>query len=272
MHLQNTEMRVARRAAPVPSSEPSPTPPRDPLSDDLEYRTLRPQHRWYVPLKFAVEWVIAVLLIVPATLLIACIAILVKLTSPGRALYWQRRVGLNGRVFTMVKLRTMVQDSESRTGPVWCAADDPRVTRIGRILRETHLDELPQIWNVLRGEMSLIGPRPERPEIVERLERTIPNYRDRVAVRPGMTGLAQVQLPADSDDNSVRRKLACDRYYASQLSPWLDLRITVCTGLYLFSAALKSLCNSLVVSYRRDIERVFAEGTLFEDPQPAAPR
>jgi lipopolysaccharide/colanic/teichoic acid biosynthesis glycosyltransferase len=109
---------------------------------------------------------------------------------------------------------------------------DPRVTRIGALLRTSHLDELPQLWNVLRGEMSLIGPRPERPEFVPELERELPGYWQRLLVRPGVTGLAQVQLPPDSDLTSVRRKLAHDLYYIRHLSAWLDVRLLVCTGLY----------------------------------------
>jgi lipopolysaccharide/colanic/teichoic acid biosynthesis glycosyltransferase len=256
VHLQNAELRPVRRTH-LSFDSPSTAP------------SIRPEYRWYVPLKAAVDWLAALLLAVPAGVMILLLAALVRLTSPGRAFYSQRRVGLNGRVFTMYKLRTMVENCELTTGPVWCTRDDPRVTGIGRILRDTHLDELPQIWNVLRGEMSLIGPRPERPEIVARLERTIPNYLDRIAVRPGLTGLAQVQLPADSDDDSVRRKLACDRYYASLLSPWLDLRIALCTCLYLFSAVLKALCHSLVSSCKREIERRFGDSALFEE-RPAA--
>jgi lipopolysaccharide/colanic/teichoic acid biosynthesis glycosyltransferase len=109
---------------------------------------------------------------------------------------------------------------------------DPRITWFGALLRATHLDELPQLLNVLRGDMSLIGPRPERPEFLPELERALPGYRKRLAVRPGVTGLAQVQLPADSDVDSVRRKLVYDLFYIERLSPWLDLRLLVCTLFY----------------------------------------
>jgi lipopolysaccharide/colanic/teichoic acid biosynthesis glycosyltransferase len=109
---------------------------------------------------------------------------------------------------------------------------DPRVTRVGWFLRATHLDELPQLLNVLRGEMSLIGPRPERPEFLPELEHALPAYRQRLLVRPGVTGLAQVQQPADTDLDSVRRKLAYDLYYVQRLGPWLDLRLLFATVLY----------------------------------------
>jgi lipopolysaccharide/colanic/teichoic acid biosynthesis glycosyltransferase len=229
-----------------------------------------PHLRWYPACKVVVEWTATLLLAIPVTLLIASLAVLVKLTSRGRAFYLQRRVGRGGRIFTMIKLRTMIEDSEAKTGPVWCKSEDPRVTPIGSFLRTTHLDELPQIWNVLRGQMSLIGPRPERPEIVARLEATIPNYRDRLALRPGLTGLAQVQLPPDSSDQTVAKKLAFDRYYVVHLSPALDLRITLSTCLYLFSSVLKSLCHCLVGSYRREIERALDQEDLFDEPSAAA--
>ena len=115
------------------------------------------------------------------------------------------------------------------------------MTPVGPILRKTHLDELPQLWNVLRGEMSLVGPRPERPEIVSRLEHDIPAYRDRETMLPGVTGLAQVQLPPDTDLEDVRRKLACDLSYFQNASLWLDLRIVLCT-------ALKVICVPPAIS------------------------
>ena len=140
-----------------------------------------------------------------------------KLTSPGPAFYTQTRVGQGGRPFTIYKLRTMIHNCESLTGPRWCMPGDPRVTPAGWLLRVTHLDELPQLLNVLRGEMSLVGPRPERPEFLPQLERALPAYRQRLVVRPGVTGLAQVKLPADTDLDSVRRKLAHDLYYIERL-------------------------------------------------------
>jgi lipopolysaccharide/colanic/teichoic acid biosynthesis glycosyltransferase len=170
MHLINKDLRPSR----------SPIQP----SKVVLASPLRPRWGWYPPIKFTAEWIMTVLLLVPVGTLICVLAVLVKLTSPGRAFYRQNRVGKDGRVFTMIKIRSMIENSEVGTGAVWSQPGDPRVTKLGRILRDTHMDELPQLWNVLRGEMSLIGPRPERPEIVSRLELSIPNYRDRIAVRP----------------------------------------------------------------------------------------
>ena len=136
-----------------------------------------------------------------------------RLTSPGPAIYTQKRLGKDGVPFTIYKLRTMRHDCERATGPRWAARRDSRVTPVGRVLRALHLDELPQFWNVLRGDMSLVGPRPERPEIAAVLTQSIPDYPLRLAVRPGLTGLAQVQFPADTDLESVRRKLDADLRY-----------------------------------------------------------
>jgi lipopolysaccharide/colanic/teichoic acid biosynthesis glycosyltransferase len=124
----------------------------------------------------------------------------------------------------------MRHDCERESGACWSVAGDRRITPVGHFLRRTHLDELPQLWNVLRGEMSLVGPRPERPEFTPALEESLPLYRDRLLVRPGMTGLAQVQQDADFNLDSVRRKLAYDLYYVRIRSPWLDLRLLLATG------------------------------------------
>jgi lipopolysaccharide/colanic/teichoic acid biosynthesis glycosyltransferase len=191
----------------------------------------------YVRFKVAFEWAVALVLLVVSAPLVGLLAALVKLTSPGPAFYRQTRVGLNGRHYSIYKLRTMRHNCEAQSGPVWAAKNDSRITPIGKILRETHLDELPQLINVLAGHMSLIGPRPERPEFVARLERTIPGYRGRHSVRPGVTGLAQMRLPADSDLEGVRLKLAHDLYYVRRLSLAMDLRIAVSTVFYFIGAA-----------------------------------
>jgi lipopolysaccharide/colanic/teichoic acid biosynthesis glycosyltransferase len=186
----------------------------------------------YARIKAVVEFVFALLLMVPAVPVVVAAAVLIRLTSRGPAFYTQARVGRKGRVFTIYKLRTMIHDCESLTGPRWAIRGDPRVTAVGYFLRATHLDELPQLLNILLGDMGLIGPRPERPEFVRQLEHLIPGYRQRLAIRPGVTGLAQVQFSADTDVASVRRKVRHDRYYIEHLSPWMDLRILVATGAY----------------------------------------
>jgi lipopolysaccharide/colanic/teichoic acid biosynthesis glycosyltransferase len=213
-------------------------------------------YRWYPPLKSALDRLLALVLLVPATPLILLSALLVRLTSRGPAFYTQVRVGLGGRPFTIFKLRTMIHKAESLTGPRWSLPGDPRVTRLGAFLRVTHLDELPQLLNVLRGDMSLIGPRPERPEFLPELEQSLPGYRKRLSVRPGVTGLAQVQLPADSDVSGVGRKLAYDLYYIRQLSPWLDLRLLLCTPFYALGVSRERLRRWFGIPPTEEVEQV----------------
>ncbi|MBV9122616.1 MAG: sugar transferase [Planctomycetes bacterium] len=192
-----------------------------------------PESHVYGRLKGGLDFVLAGTLLLLASPVVLLAAALVKLTSRGPAFYSQARLGRHGRVFRIYKLRTMVHNCERQSGPRWCLPRDARVTPLGRFLRRTHLDELPQLWNILRGEMSLVGPRPERPEFLPMLEKAIPHYRDRLLVRPGLTGLAQVQLPPDTDVASVKRKLVYDLAYVRQVSFWLDVRILLATGLYL---------------------------------------
>ncbi len=163
----------------------------------------------------------------------------------------------------------MIHNCESLTGPRWSMPGDPRVTWFGWFLRTSHLDELPQLLNVLRGEMSLIGPRPERPEFMPELERELPAYGQRLTVRPGVTGLAQVQLPADTDLGSVRCKLAHDLYYVRHVHPWLDLRLLVCTAFYAVGAPF-SLAGRVLGIPRSDlIERAM---NVVCEPAPARAR
>jgi lipopolysaccharide/colanic/teichoic acid biosynthesis glycosyltransferase len=185
----------------------------------------------YSSIKPVFDFALALALLLPSAPIMLLVAVLVRLGSRGPSIYTQRRLGLGGKVFTIYKIRTMYQDSESRSGATWSVPGDPRVTPVGRFLRFTHIDELPQLINVLLGEMSLVGPRPERPEFLPKLERAMPDYRRRLAVRPGVTGLAQVQQPPDTDLASVRRKLDYDLHYAERISPWLDARIVLATGL-----------------------------------------
>jgi lipopolysaccharide/colanic/teichoic acid biosynthesis glycosyltransferase len=174
----------------------------------------------------------ATLAVLTAPLMILCV-LLVRLTSRGPAVYTQTRVGQGGRIFTLYKIRTMYHDCEKHSGPTWCKPGDTRITPVGRVLRKLHLDELPQLWNVLRGDMSLIGPRPERPEIVAKLRVTVPGYDRRHAVKPGITGFAQVHLPPDTCVRSVKNKLVYDLFYIRHRSAGLELMILAATALKL---------------------------------------
>lgn len=157
--------------------------------------------------------------------LLPLVALLIKAFSPGPVLYRQERVGKNGEIFTCFKFRTMQKDAEADTGPTWARDDDPRITRIGRLLRLTRMDELPQLWNVLRGDMAFVGPRPERPEFVEWLNREIPYYHLRHTVPPGITGWAQVRYQYGNSVEDAKEKLQYDLYYIKHRSLPLDLLI-----------------------------------------------
>ncbi len=153
------------------------------------------------------------------------VAILIRLTSSGPAIYRQKRVGQHGRLFTMYKFRTMHDDAEAHTGPVWAQENDPRYTPIGRWLRQTRLDEIPQFWNVLKGDMSLVGPRPERPFFVEKLSEEIPLYNRRHRVKPGITGWAQVKWKYDTSFEDVRQKVKYDLFYIENVNLRMDFKI-----------------------------------------------
>jgi lipopolysaccharide/colanic/teichoic acid biosynthesis glycosyltransferase len=183
--------------------------------------------------------------------------VLIKLDTPGPVFYVQERVGINrrrrerrafqkadvrdrrnsdrrqnnimGKPFNLVKFRTMVQDAEKKCGPVWATKNDPRITRIGRFLRKTRLDEIPQFINILKGDMSIVGPRPERPSFVSKLSREVDNYTQRLAVKPGLTGLAQVENGYDSSVDTVSRKVQYDLEYINSRSLWLDAKIMLKT-------------------------------------------
>lgn len=170
----------------------------------------------------------SLLLLVMTAPVVAIFALLVRLDSPGPALFRQTRVGLFGEPFTLVKLRSMRNDAE-KGGAQWAAKADPRVTRIGRIIRKLRIDELPQAWTVLKGEMSFVGPRPERPEFVADLEEHLPYYAERHMVKPGITGWAQINYPYGASIEDSRNKLEYDLYYAKNYSPFLDLLILLQT-------------------------------------------
>lgn len=176
--------------------------------------------------------VLGLALLIVAAPVIAILCVLIRLSSRGSAIFRQVRIGKDGKPYQIYKLRTMRADAESLTGPVWCSSNDSRVTPLGRALRYLHLDELPQLWNVVRGEMDLIGPRPERPEIIaaEKLADRVGDYASRLRVLPGVTGLAQINLPADQTIDCVQRKVALDMEYINTASLGLDLRILACTA------------------------------------------
>ena len=153
-------------------------------------------------------------------MLFAAVAAVIRLQDGGSVLHRQARLGRGGQVFSMLKFRTMAENAERGTGPVWAQPYDARTTAVGRLLRRFHLDELPQVVNVLRGEMSLVGPRPERPEIAARIEREVPGFARRLAVRPGIAGLAQAR---SLWSHSPRNKLRYDLVYIRAMGPWLDL-------------------------------------------------
>jgi lipopolysaccharide/colanic/teichoic acid biosynthesis glycosyltransferase len=170
--------------------------------------------------------VLATLILVLAAPVLAVAALAVRLTSRGPAIYRQVRVGRHGRPFTLYKLRSMVHDCEAQSGPCWSTGRrDQRVTRVGRILRRSHVDELPQLWNVIRGDMSLVGPRPEQPAYVAELERVLPFYDRRHLMRPGLTGWAQLRCGYAGTPEGAARKLCHDLYYARHRSVGFDLLI-----------------------------------------------
>ena len=189
-----------------------------------------------VPLNYfqAKAWptrVVGALMLLIASPLIVLFVLLVRLTSAGPGLYRQARMGRYGVTFQMYKIRTMYADAESVSGPVWCKPGDSRITPVGKVLRLLHLDELPQLINVARGEMDLIGPRPERPVFVSQLAQEIPHYSARLQVLPGVTGLAQINLPPDETAECVRKKLVLDCAYIREADLFLDSRLLLCTFL-----------------------------------------
>jgi len=155
------------------------------------------------------------------------ISLFIKITSKGPVFYKQKRMGLDGNIFEMIKFRSMIVDAEKETGSVWAKEDDPRRTPLGKILRKTSLDELPQLWNVLKGEMSLVGPRPERPELIERFKEVIPNYMLRHKIKAGMTGWAQVN--GWRGNSSLEKRIEYDIYYIEHWSIAFDIKILFLT-------------------------------------------
>ncbi len=190
-----------------------------------------PLSNWDRFLKRVTDIVLASLAFFAISPMIAVLAILIKIDSPGPSIYKQNRVGYRGRKYQLYKFRSMVTDAEKHTGPVWAKKNDARITRMGQIMRPLRLDELPQLFNVLNGTMSFVGPRPERPHFVSKFEKEIPFYRLRLTVHPGITGLAQVKHSYDRTVDDVRKKLEYDLEYINNLSLRLDSKIFLKTVL-----------------------------------------
>ena len=189
----------------------------------------------YVPLSNAfpaavkriMDIVISIIGIIVSSVVMLAMVIMIKLSSPGPILFKQERVGLHNKVFTMYKFRSMVVQDAERERSAWTTKDDPRVTKIGRFMRRTNIDELPQLFNVLKGQMSIVGPRPERPYFVQKFQEEIPRYNIKHQVRPGMTGWAQVH--GFRGDTSIRKRIEYDLYYIENWTLWLDIKIMFLT-------------------------------------------
>jgi lipopolysaccharide/colanic/teichoic acid biosynthesis glycosyltransferase len=213
---------------------------RTPTSLQRPVAVVVPQ-TWYTGCKRVADVTVALATLLASSPILILAALAVRLTSRGPVFYSQTRLGRGGRPFTLYKIRSMYHECEKVSGAVWSAGrGDPRVMPIGRFLRRTHFDELPQLFNVLRGDMSMVGPRPERPEFVPQLDAAIPHYRERLLVLPGVTGLAQIHLGADTDLGSVERKLAMDLYYIKKLSFWFDAKIILGTFFHVLRPFLAS--------------------------------
>jgi sugar transferase (PEP-CTERM system associated) len=183
------------------------------------------QGLWRTGVKRAFDLFCAIILLVLSLPVMLVTALLIKLESPGPVLYRQERTGLHGRSFSIAKFRSMRNDAEKDGKPVWAAANDARVTRVGAVIRRLRIDELPQLFNVLLGEMSLVGPRPERPYFVEQLTQEIPFYALRHSVKPGVTGWAQVRYPYGATVEDSQEKLQYDLYYVKNHTLFLDLLV-----------------------------------------------
>jgi len=175
-------------------------------------------------MKALMDFGLAFLLLMGSLVIWPFIALAIKMDSKGQVFFTQERVGKNGKIFKLIKFRSMIEDAE-KEGPVWPHLNDIRITSVGKVLRLFHLDELPQLINIIRGEMSLVGPRPERPEFEKALRKTIPLFKLRNKVKPGITGWAQVNYPHVASLEDSDKKLEYDLYYIKHRSLWFDLKI-----------------------------------------------
>ncbi|KAA3617961.1 MAG: glycosyltransferase [Calditrichaeota bacterium] len=190
-----------------------------------------PQHMqaWEQKMKRLLDIVVSASILLVGLPVWLLVAIIIRLETPGHPLYSQERTGLRGKAFKIYKFRSMVSDAEKKSGPTWAQKDDMRVTRVGKFIRQTRLDEIPQFWNVLRGDMSLIGPRPERPFFVEQLRQKFPLYSRRLRIRPGITGWAQVKGDYDTTIENVQQKIQFDLFYLENMSLRMDFKIMLMT-------------------------------------------
>lgn len=191
------------------------------MSFSINESVIKKHHSKYTPFKVVMDFVLALIGLIVFSPIIFIFAILIKIETPGPAFYLQERVGYCGRIFKVIKLRSMRIDAEIN-GPKWAEINDSRITKIGRFIRKTRIDELPQLLNVLKGDMSLIGPRPERPIFTLKFNQEIPGFVTRLSVKPGITGWAQIN---GGYDITPKRKLELDQYYINNFSFWLDLKI-----------------------------------------------
>jgi exopolysaccharide biosynthesis polyprenyl glycosylphosphotransferase len=184
---------------------------------------------WEKKLKRLMDVITSFFILIITLPVIIITAIAIKFESRGPVFFKQERSGMNGTTFRIIKFRSMYEDAEKHTGPVWSSKDDPRVTKIGKIIRRVRIDELPQMVNVLKGTMSIVGPRPERPFFVEKLSQEIPYYKRRLKVRPGITGWAQVKHKYDESVEDVKIKLRYDLFYIENMSLRMDFKIIMRT-------------------------------------------
>jgi len=180
-------------------------------------------------LKRILDIIVSLLILIISFPIVIMASLAIKLDSKGPVFFRQERCGLNNKLFRIIKFRSMVHNAEKMTGPVWSQKGDPRITRVGNIIRKLRIDEIPQMFNVLKGEMSLVGPRPERPFFVEKLSEQIPYYKRRLKVRPGITGWAQVKHKYDESIEDVKIKLRYDLFYIENMSLRMDFKILVRT-------------------------------------------
>jgi exopolysaccharide biosynthesis polyprenyl glycosylphosphotransferase len=184
---------------------------------------------WEKKLKRIFDLIVSFLILIVSSPVIIVTSIAIKIDSKGPMFFKQERMGQDGKVFNILKFRSMIKDAEKYTGPVWSQKDDPRVTRVGRLVRKLRIDEIPQMYNVLKGQMSIVGPRPERPYFVEKLSQEIPYYKRRLKVRPGITGWAQVKHKYDESIEDVKVKLRYDLFYIENMSLRMDFKIMLRT-------------------------------------------